>query len=156
MKKLLKVLLPPFIGFSVFFIAVRYSSDFYTLRIDEIGEGKLRSFMAYYRYFLPLLFVTGVLTQLLIFVPLWEKMIHRSLSAKFIGFVVLCLICLLFAIGLSYPIWEKQSGVYHLIKLCLFMTGVQVAYWAMNSLVMTLLSTRALQPDENKKKEQVP
>ena len=73
MRNLLKVLLPPFIGFAAYFVAIRYSSVYFTLRIDEMGEGTIESFMAYYRYFLPLLFTVAVLTQLLIVVPVWDR-----------------------------------------------------------------------------------
>jgi len=142
MRKFLKIFMPPLIGFTAFFIAVRYSSQYYTLQFDEMGEGTLRSFMAYYRYFGPLLFITGLVTQMLIIVPLWYRIKTKSSLIKLTSFAILCLICLLFAIGISYIIWEKQSGWHHLIKLCIFMTGIQVLYWMMNILTMALLNVR--------------
>src|ERR1700748_1680730 len=106
MRKLLKVLLPPFAGFLVYFIAVRYSPVYFNLRIDEIGMGNLESFMAFYRYSLPLLFVVAILTQILIVIP-----IHRFLNgAKMLLQIAVSfdmfLICLLFATGISYAIWD--------------------------------------------------
>jgi len=149
MRKFLKVLLPPLIGFTALFIAVRYSSEYFTLRTDEMGEGTLRSFMAYYRYFWPLLFLVGLLTQLVIIVPIWYRIKEKGASAKLFSFLGLCFVCLLFAVGISYIIWEKQSGLHHLYKLCLFMTGVQLIYWIMNILVMSLLNVRLEQPPVN-------
>lgn len=138
MKKLLKVLIPPFIGFSLYFIAVRYSPYYFTLKPDEMGDGKLQSFMSYYRYCVPLLFVVGLLTQLLIFVPVWDKVINKSTSVKWLSFLILCFICLLFAAAIAYAMWDTYS-VRHLIKLCVFMTGVEITYWLMNIVLMYVI-----------------
>lgn len=138
MKKLLKVVIPPFIGFSLYFIAVRYSPYYFTLKPDEMGDGKLQSFMSYYRYCVPLLFVVGLLTQLLIFVPVWDRVISKSASAKWLSFAILCFICLLFAIAIAYAMWDNYS-VRHLIKLGLFMTGVQITYWLSNIVLMYVI-----------------
>ncbi len=148
MRKLLKVLLPPLIGFAAYFIAIRYSSVYFTLRIDEMGEGTIESFMAYYRYFLPLLFIVAVLTQLLIIVPVWERVFLKSKTGKFISLLILCFICLLFAAGISYAIWDEQSGIWHLIKVCFFMTAVQLVYWAVNLFVLYFLNKKPGQSSE--------
>ncbi len=140
MKKLLKVILPPFVGLAVFFIAIRYSGVYFKLKIDEIGDGTIDGFMAYYRYFLPLLFLIALLTQLLIVVPIWDKVIVKSNLTKTIALISLAILCLLFALGLSYPICDKQL---QLEKVCLFMTGVQIAYWIINFLTLLLLSRKA-------------
>ena len=145
MKKLLKVLIPPFIGFSLYFIVVRYSPYYFTLKPDEMGEGKLQSFMSYYRYCVPLLFVVGLLTQLLIFVPVWNKMITRSLSAKWSSFLILCFICLLFASAIAYAMWDTYS-VKHLVKLIVFMSGVQITYWVMNIVLMYMIDLWLYKP----------
>jgi hypothetical protein len=146
MRKLLKFLLPPLIGFAIYFIAIRYSSVYFTLRIDEMGEGTIIAFMAYYRYFLPLLFTVAVLTQLLIVVPVWDRVFLKSNTGKLISLLILCFICLLFAAGISYAIWDRQSGVYHLIKVCLFMTAVQLIYWGVNLFVLYLLNKKPAPP----------
>ena len=142
MRKLLKVLLPPFIGFVVYFLAIRYSSEYFTLRIDEMGEGTIEAFMAYFRYFMPLLFIVAILTQLLIVVPVWDRVFLRSNRGKFISLLILCLICLLFAAGISYAIWDKASGEWHLIKVFVFMTAVQLIYWFVNLVVVYLLAKK--------------
>src|SRR6202012_2634216 len=128
MRKLLKVILPPLIGFAAYFAAVRYSSVYFTLRIDEMGEGTIEAFMAYFRYFLPLLFTVAVLTQLLIVVPVWDRVFLKSARGKLTSLFILLIICLIFAAGISYPTWDKTSGEGHLIKEFLFMTAVQLLY----------------------------
>jgi glucan phosphoethanolaminetransferase (alkaline phosphatase superfamily) len=148
MRKLLKVLLPPFIGFAVYFVVIRYSSVYFTLRIDEMGEGTIESFMAYYRYFLPLLFTVAVLTQLLIVIPVWERVFSRSRTGKFVSLFILCFICVLFAAGISYVIWDRQSGVMHLIRVSLFMTAVQLVYWAVNLFVVHLFNKKQVQSSD--------
>lgn len=139
MKKLLKVILPPFIGFLLFFLAVRYSSIYFTLKIDQIGEGNLRSFMAYYRYVLPLLFAIAFLTQLLVIMPLWNKVLKKPLANRINATIDLFCVCVLFAFGISYAIWDKQDGLQHFVKLFEFMTGVQLAYWLIDLLILFLI-----------------
>lgn len=150
MRKLLKVLVPPLIGFAAYFIAIRYSSKYFTLRIDEMGEGTIESFMAYYRYFMPLLFTVAALTQLLIVVPVWDKVFLKSTTGKLISLFILCLICLLLAAGISYAIWDKPSGEWHLVKVCLFMTVVQLVYWVVNLFVLYLLHKNQDHPGEER------
>ena len=147
MKKLLKILLPPFIAFTVFFIAVRYSPFYFKLRPDEMGDGDLESFMSYYRYLLPLCFATAILTQVLIFIPIWNRVIDRSVRAKVITFLAICLVCFLLSAAVAYAMWDNFSRR-HLEKLCLFMTAVQVAYWVMNITVMYFIDRRQAQPEE--------
>jgi hypothetical protein len=142
--------MPPLIGFTAFFVAVRYGSQYNSLRLDEMGEGTLRSFMAYYRYFWPLLFIVGLITQVLIVVPIWYRVKAKAAGPKMLSFFILCLVCLLFAVVISYIIWEKQSGLHHLIKLCIFMTGIQVIYWMMDILTMALLNVRLDEEDDKK------
>ena len=98
--------------------------------------------MAYFRYFMPLLFIVAILTQLLIVVPVWDRVFLRSNTGKFISLLILCLICLLFAAGISYAIWDKASGEWHLIKVFLFMTAVQLIYWFVNLVVVYLLAKK--------------
>ena len=142
MRKLLKFILPPFIGFVVYFIAIRYSSVYFTLRIDEMGEGTITAFMAYFRYYMPLLFIVAVLTQVLIVTPVWDKLFLKSNTGKVISLLVLCLICLLLAAGISYCIWDRRSGTRHVVKVCAFMTAVQLIYWGVNLTILYLLTKK--------------
>jgi hypothetical protein len=136
------------VGFAAYFIAIRYSSVYFTLRIDQMGEGTITAFMAYYRFFLPLLFTVAVLTQLIIVVPVWDRVFLKSSTGKFLSTLILCLICVLFAAGMSYTIWDKQSGVDHVIKVGLFMTAVQLIYWAVNLVVLYILTKKPEQAAE--------
>jgi hypothetical protein len=147
MKKFLKVVIPPFIGFSLYFIAVRYSPYYFTLKPDEMGDGNLQSFMSYYRYCVPLLVIVGVLTQLLIAVPVWDNVSKRSALAKWVAFFILCFICLVFAAAIAYAMWDKVSRN-HLLNLCLFMTGVQIVYWLINIVLLYLIDNRLYKPTE--------
>lgn len=156
MRKFFKILLPPLVGFAVFFIAIRYSPQYFTLKLDEIGAGTLQGFMAYYKYFLPLLFVVGVLTQLLIIVPIWNSLLTKPAGTKIVSFIILCLLCIAFAVGMAYPMWDKTTGTHHLISLSLFMAGVQVAYWLMNIIVLYLLSEKQVQQPQSKEIESAP
>lgn len=142
MRSLLKVLLPPFIGFGAYFLAVRYSSVYFALRIDKLGEGTIESFMAYFKYFMPLLFVVSVLTQYLIVVPVWDRVFLKSNRGKLISVLILCLICLLFAAFISYCIWDRQSSRWHVVKVCAFMTSVQLVYWTVNLVVIYFLDSK--------------
>jgi glucan phosphoethanolaminetransferase (alkaline phosphatase superfamily) len=142
MRSLLKVLLPPFIGFGAYFLAVRYSSVYFALQIDKLGEGTVESFMAYFKYFMPLLFVVAVLTQYLIVVPVWDRLFLKSNRGKIISIIVLCLICLLFAAFISYCIWDRQSSRWHVVKVCAFMTSVQLVYWTVNLVALYFLDPK--------------
>src|ERR1700749_1584654 len=108
MRKLLMVILPPFIGIAGYFIAVRYSGVYFQLRIDEMGGGTVQSFMAYYRYFMPLLLVVAILTQATIVLPIWNKARnYQKISSKLLEGVSLVYICMIFAAGISYLLADR-------------------------------------------------
>ena len=104
-----------------------------------MGEGNLLAFMSFYRYLLPLLFTVSVLTQLLIVIPIWNRVKDKTTSAKLWGAVSLIFVCLLFAAGISYAIWDKSEGTHHLEKMVAFMTAVQLVYWGINLFILRLL-----------------
>jgi hypothetical protein len=139
MKKLLKVVLPPFIGFGLYFICVRYSSVYFDLNIGQIGTGTLNGFMAFYKYSLPLLFVVALLTQLLIINPIWNAAIKKSKAGKMWTVSLIFFVCLLLAGAISYVIWDHSTGTQHLILSFLFMAGVQIFYWLIDFGVLSIL-----------------
>lgn len=139
MKKLLKVILPPFIGFSLYFIGVRFSPDYFDLTIGQIGTGTIAGFMAFYKYALPLLFSIAILTQLLIVMPAWNNLVNSSVQAKIWSLFSLVIVCLVFAGGISYLIWDKTTGIQHLEKTFLFLTIVQLVYWTINLLTLSVI-----------------
>jgi len=136
MKKLLKIILPPFIGLSLYFIGVRYSPDYFDLTIGQIGTGTVAGFMAFYKYALPLLFFVAILTQLLIVMPVWNKMVRSGTSARIWTSVTVAIICLLFAGAISYLIWDRSAGVNRLVKTFVFLSAIQLIYWAINFFVL--------------------
>ncbi len=154
MKKLLKVILPPFTGFAIYFVAIRYSSVYFDLRIDEMGAGNLLAFMSFYRYLMPLLFVVAVLTQLLIVNPIARSTDNKGRSARVWAFISLVLICALFAAGISYAIWDKPDGMWHLFKTFVFMTMVQLVYWIIDLLILALLGREKKEKAASQKHEE--
>jgi hypothetical protein len=139
------VILPPFIGIAGYFVAVRYSGVYFQLRMDEMGEGTIKSFMAYYRYFLPLLFVVAVLTQAVVVLPIWNKARnYQKISSKLVDLISLVYICLLFSAGISYLITDPQQGLHHFVHVGLFMTIVQLGYWMIDLLLLYLLSPKKI------------
>jgi hypothetical protein len=155
MRKLLMVILPPFIGISGYFVAVRYSGVYFNLRTDEMGEGTIKSFMAYYRFFLPLLFVVAVLTQAVIVIPIWNKARHyQKFSSKLVDMISLVYICLLFSAGISYLITEPEKDLHHFVHVGLFMTFVQLGYWMIDLLLLYLLSPKKATPVIETEKEE--
>ena len=111
MKKLLKVILPPLVGFTLYYLGIRYSPDYFDLTIGQIGTGTVAGFMAYYKYALPLIFVVAILTQLLIVMPAWNNVIHkpRPVIKRALGLLVL--VCLLFAAGMLFLLWYPNRGL---------------------------------------------
>jgi hypothetical protein len=150
MRKLMKVLLPPFIGFAIYFLLVRYHPSYFSLQISEMGDGNLEAFMAFYRFLLPLLFTVAVLTQYLIVVPIWNKVNANAGAARTWAWLLLFAICFLFAAGMSYAIWDKAQGIHHLLKLFTFMFGIQFIYWMINLFILSLLEVRVSEFDKNK------
>lgn len=139
MKKLLRMFLPPFVGFFLYFICVRYSPVYFNLNIGEIGTGTLAGFMAFYKFSLPLLFAVAVLTQLLIVIPIWRSVVAKNNSGRFWALGSFVLVCLLLAAGISYVIWDHATGFDHLMKTFLFMSAVQLIYWSVNLFILRLL-----------------
>ncbi len=147
MRKLLMIILPPLIGIAGYFIAVRYSGVYFDLRTDEMGDGTIHSFMAYYRYFMPLLLVIAILTQAVVVLPIWNKARkYQNVWSKLLDLVSLVYICFIFAGGISYLITDTQHGLRHFLHVTLFMTAVQLGYWMIDLLILYLLSPKKLQP----------
>ena len=139
MKKLLKILLPPFIGLLVFSVSINRNVFNITQKLYVMGLGEITSFTIFYRYTLPLLYVIAVLTQLLVINPIW-RMLRRKTAADRINLIVdLFFICLTFSLGIAYTIWDRAAGTDKLIGLTVFFLTVQVVYWFVNLLVMYLI-----------------
>jgi len=139
MKKLLKIFLPPFIGFLVFSVVINRTSLFSTLTAENLGHYSLQSFTTFYRYTMPLLYVVAVLTQILIVIPVWRGVAEKTWADRVNMIVDLCFVCGLFALGIGYAIWDAQTGTHTLVRLVAILSGIQLAYWFINLLVLLIL-----------------
>ena len=87
MKKLLKIFLPPFIGFLVFSVAINRNVFNIVQKLDETGLSEIKNLTNFYRFTLPLLYVIAVLTQLLVINPVW-RMLRRKTAADRVNLIV--------------------------------------------------------------------
>lgn len=142
--RFLKVILPPLIAFLVFAVIIKYNPLHHSFEgLSDIGDGSASGLITYYKIFAPFQFVIAVLTQYLIILPLWDKILRKGRAAISI-FIVMTIVCVLAAFGIAYMIWDRAVGTEHLIHITLFMTGVQLFYWAINFLVMFLFDIRSV------------
>ncbi len=143
--RFLKVILSPLVAFLVFAAIIRYDPFGNNFEgISDIGNGMASGLISYYKIFAPFQFIIAVLTQYLIIMPLWDRILlnHRSAFGIFVGIILVCLVC---AIGIAYLIWDQTTGTEHWMHIALFMTGVQIVYWAINFLTLALLDWKTLQ-----------
>lgn len=143
--RFLKVILPPLVAFILFAALIKYNPLKHSFEgLSDIGDGSASGLITYYKIFAPFQFIIAILTQYLIILPLWDRILlkHKSAFGIFIGIL---LICVILAIGISYTIWDRSIGVKHLTHIALFMTGVQLLYWAINFLTLALMDWRLLQ-----------
>ena len=139
MKKLLKIILPPIAGFAVFFGLMKLNAAWHVFNTAAVNGGLIDSLVVGYRYLFPLLFTVAVLTQALIIVPLWNGVVDKPRRNKINAFVISVFVCLLFAAGIGYTIWDTATGTIHLFKAIGFMLMVQLFYWAINLSVLKLI-----------------
>ena len=140
MKKLLKALLPPLTAFVIYFLMVRFNASYFSLRLDEMGDGTLIAFMAFYKYAWPLLFIVALLTQLLVVNPLWRNLVNKPLIKKLLALALLLVVCMLFAAAITYAISDDTDNIHHRIMLFGFMMLVQSAYWIIDLGILLLLN----------------
>jgi len=134
----MKTFFPPAVSFLVFAVIVLLYSFIYPMHLGDMGKGNLHAFMACFYYCWPLYFLTALLTQGLITVPVWEAAAGWSIKEKDVAVIVLCLVCGVFAGGIAYIIWVRHSGYWHLAGLTFIMLMVQLAYWIINIFVLML------------------
>ena len=106
--------------------------------------------MDYFKIFAPLLFLTALLTQLLIIIPLWRRILKKAHKLTNI-LIFVCATTTVLSAAVSYVIWDKATGTGHLISIFLFMAGVQVFYWLMNFGVLYLMDRAAFMTPIDKK-----
>lgn len=150
-KYLIKVILPPLFAFWSFAIFIKFIPDFHAVNgLGDLGEYTAEGLIAYYKIFAPGQIAIALLTQWLIMMPLWKKILSNHKAATPI-FLAMILVCVIAAYGLAYIIWDPATPLSNFIKIGLFMTGVQVFYWTLNFLLLYLLDYKAFktnaQPD---------
>jgi hypothetical protein len=142
MKKLLKILLPPLAGFIIFAALIKFGPLARHIGgLPDIGNETLYGLMDYFKIFSPLLFLTALLTQLLIIMPLWRKILsgaHRMMHIL----IFVCVTTTILSAGISYLIWDSATGKGHLISIFLFMSAVQAFYWLINFGVLYLIDKK--------------
>jgi hypothetical protein len=156
MKKIFKIILPPLFAFWLFAVFIKFTPFFhYVNGLSSLGEDSVYGLIAYYKIFGPGQILIAVLTQLLIVMPLWKKIVARPKAAVVI-FTILFIVCLVLAFGLAYIIWDPATTRKHLIDTGLFMTCVQLFYWIFDFLALYLLDWKAFRkvkaasPEEGK------
>ncbi|MFD2147285.1 hypothetical protein [Mucilaginibacter antarcticus] len=142
-KYLIKIILPPLFAFFAFALFVKYTPSFRSVNgMQDLGEYTTEGLIAYYKLFAPGQIAIALITQWLIMMPLWKKILGNHKAAIPI-FLIMLLICLLTAFGLAYIIWDPATPQSSFIKIGLFMTGVQAFYWIVNFLTLYLLDVKA-------------
>jgi hypothetical protein len=134
--KLLKILLPSFVPFVVFSYIAKHYADM----DGGTGTTVIDSLVYYYRYVWPLLFVVALIMQYLIIVPLWHKALDGDLTRKLILLATLIIVCTGIASGISYIIWDEPIGTGWLQNSIVTITVLQLAFWFINLLVLTIIS----------------
>ena len=143
MKRFIKVIFPPLIVFWAFAIFLKFTPFFHHVNgSDEMGSDSVYGLISFYKVFAPGQILIAVLTQWLIIMPLWDRIITKPISAIII-LPLIALVCLGFAFGIAYVIWDTTTSIKHLEKICLFMTGVQLFYWIANFLLLCLIDWKA-------------
>ncbi|MCC8423403.1 hypothetical protein [Mucilaginibacter sp. UR6-11] len=143
MKYLLKIILPPLFAFWAFAAFIKFTPFFHHVDgMANLGEDTVYGLIAYYKIFAPVQIIIALLTQFLIVMPLWRKILAKPRSAIVI-FTIMFFVCLILAFGLGYVIWDAATPVSRLIAIGFFMTGVQLFYWIFNFLILYLLDWKA-------------
>lgn len=142
-KYLAKIILPPLFAFWSFAVLIKYSPAFHRVGAGSLGEESVYGLISYYKIFAPAQIVIAILSQILIAIPLWRKILVNRKSA--IGvFSVLVLVCAMLAFALAYVIWDPLTGSGKLFDIGCFMTAVQLFYWTVNFLLLYLLDWKVL------------
>lgn len=142
--RFIRVILPPLVAFLIFAAIIKYNPFSYTFEgLSNIGDGSAYGLITYYKVFAPFQLLIALLTQYLVILPLWDRILANPKTV--IGvFTGIALICAVLAIGLAYMIWDPQTGTRHLVHVAVFMAGVQLFYWLINFIMLFLLDMKAL------------
>jgi hypothetical protein len=109
-------------------VVMRFSSHSLPLT-NEFTFADLKLF---YSYTLPFFFVTSLLLQYIVVVPLWDKLIIAGKAYREMIFLIAFDVILIIALSLSYTIWDATAGFMALIRSVCTMLVVQAIYWFFN------------------------
>jgi hypothetical protein len=126
MKLIIKAFVPTFTLFSVFARMTALDNLHRNIH-GELNVISLQSLMFYFSYFAPLLYAILFLTQLLIIVPVWDRLLNKSRMIS-----VLLGACLLLSVVISYIAWSPENGYQILLTSAGTLFLVQAIYWALN------------------------
>ena len=143
LKYLVKVILPPLFAFWLFAVLIKYSPSFHKIGAESAGEDTVYGLISYYKVFAPAQITIALLTQILIAIPLWRKIVAGRTAAMSI-ISVLVVICAIFAFGIAYVIWDPATGSDRLYSIGFFMAAVQWYYWTVNFLILYLLDWKSI------------
>lgn len=152
-KYLVKLVLPPLFAFWSFAVLIKYSPVFHRVGTASLGEDSVYGLISYYKIFAPAQIAIALLTQILIAIPLWKKIIASRAAAISI-FCVLVLLCAIFAFGIAYAIWDPTTGRGRLLDIGCFMTAVQLYYWTINFLLLYLLDWKLIRTAKAKPEDE--
>ncbi|MFD2871335.1 hypothetical protein ACFS5N_02570 [Mucilaginibacter ximonensis] len=152
-KYLVKLILPPLFAFWSFALLIKYSPSFHQVSMDNLGDDTVYGLISYHKIFAPVQIAIALLTQLLICLPLWRKIVVSRAAAITI-FSVLVLICAIFAFGISYTIWDSTTSSSKLYSTGCFMTAVQLYYWTVDFLILYLLDWKSIHAPKAKSEDE--
>jgi hypothetical protein len=133
MKLLIKTFIPTFVLFSIF-ARITALDNLHRNINGEADAISLQSLMLYFSYFAPLLYAVLFLTQLLIIVPVWNKLLNKGRMI----FSVLGA-SLILSIAISYIAWGPENGYKTLLISVGTLFIVQAIYWALNLFMLYLI-----------------
>ncbi len=156
MKYLIKLILPPLFAFWCFALFIKFSHFFHHVDgVGSLGEDSVYGLIAYYKVFAPVQIVIALLTQFLIVMPLWRKILVKPKTAITI-FLVIFFVCILFATGLAYIIWDPKTPLSRLIDNALFMTSVQMFYWVVDFMLLGIIDFKSFKKTKATHKQKEP
>jgi hypothetical protein len=148
-KYLIKIILPPLFAFWSFAVLIKLSPYFHHVDVGNLGEDSVDGLISYYKIFAPAQIAIAILTQILIAMPLWRKIVASRTAAISI-FSVLVVVCAIFAFAIARIIWDPATGKKHLIDIGCFMTAVQLFYWTVDFLILYLLDWKLIRTRKGK------
>ena len=107
--------------------------------LSNLTEFTLYDIKATLSYCAPLFYVIAFLVQGLLVIPLWDLAVKKAIATRITFFIILCIVVVGIAIGLSYAVWDTAAGTDSLNRSIKTLVIVQVLYWVFNLLALFIL-----------------